>query len=313
MPTKSPPRPAGEGGPGPVLSVRGLRFRYPGRTEPALHGVGFDLWPGEVLGVLGPNGSGKSTLLSAVLDVKKGHREGEVTLFGAPVSAGAGHRVGYATQMTALYLPLTVRENLVHAARLVLPRRRAGEAVRRSIEEFRLEGVLGRRVGELSGGWRRLVHIAASFVHEPPLRFLDEPTAALDFETRGRLVGLVADWAARGAAVVVTSHYPEDLEEMCTRLLVIRQGVVIRSATLADLLAGVSRRLVVEVSQEGRETTVTLELPARSGDLARDIAAALDAARVTPEARLENLRLTSANLRGLLTGDPRLTGVIVND
>ncbi|MFD5537583.1 ABC transporter ATP-binding protein [Streptomyces sp. NPDC127079] len=298
---------------GLVLTIRGLRFRYAGRQEDVLQGISFDVARGEVVGILGPNGSGKSTLLSAVLDMRKGHRDGLVSI--APDLGGRGARtaVGYATQQTALYGELTCRENLLHAARLVLPRGAVREAVARCVDEFGLVSVVSRKVGELSGGWRRLVHIAASFVHDPPLRFLDEPTTALDFETRGQLVELVRGWSTRGVTSIVTSHYPEDLEEMCTRLVVIRHGRVVRTARLADLLTGLSRQLVIETTENGEKTSTRVRMPSAAGDLAGAVTQALTAVRIGPSARLETVGVAAASLRGLLTQDPQLAGVIEDE
>jgi ABC-2 type transport system ATP-binding protein len=298
--------PAGRGD--PLLRVRDLWFRYRGQAEPAVRGISFDVEAGEVLGILGPNGSGKSTLLSAVFDARKGHRAGTVT--GASETGPLGGRVGYATQQTALYQQLTTRENLVHAARLVLPAGRVRAAVDAALDEFGLGSVRDHVVGELSGGWQRLAHIAASFVHDPPLRFLDEPTSALDFDTRGRLVELVRAWSARGVASVVTSHYPEDLEEMCTRLVIIKAGELIRSATLAQLLAGLSRQLVIELSDERGTREVRVAMPEHAAELPTAVADALRTGAATGAARITGLRVTAATLRGLLTEDPLLAGVV---
>lgn len=289
----------------PLLRVRDLRFRYHGQAEPAVRGISFEVGPGEVLGILGPNGSGKSTLLSAVFDARKGHRAGTVTC--GPATGRLGGHVGYATQETALYQQLTTRENLVHAARMVLPAGRVRAAVDAAVDEFGLGTVCDRIVGKLSGGWQRLAHIAVSFVHDPPLRFLDEPTSALDFDTRGRLVELVRAWSARGVASVVTSHYPEDLEEMCTRLMIIRGGELIRSATLSQLLAGLSRQLVIELSDEHGAREVRVALPEFADELPQAVA---DAVGASGTAKITGLRVTAATLRGLLTEDPRLAGVV---
>jgi len=292
--------------PHPALSVRDLRFRYPGAAEAALRSAAFDVWPGEVLGVLGANGSGKSTLLTALLGARKGEVSGRVVLAGG-ADVPRTRTIGYATQQTALYRHLTVGENLLHMARLVLPGRRVRSAVRDCVEEYELAPVLRRPVGELSGGWQRLTHVAASFLHDPPVRLLDEPTAALDFQTRGRIVRLVKDWAtSRHTAIVVTSHYPEDLEEMCDRLIVLRAGAVVRSATLTELLSGLRREIVVEATDGGVSRSGRAPLPRDVGDLADHVSTAVLAGGMRPEARIDALRLTSATLRGLLADDPEL-------
>jgi ABC-2 type transport system ATP-binding protein len=293
-----------------ALSVRGLRFSYPGRSEPVLRDITFDLRPSEVVGVLGPNGSGKSTLLSALLDTRKGRRGGEVH-FGRKQTVPRG-LVGYATQQTALYRQLTVRENLLHAARILLPGGQVRASVDRCVKEFGLAEVASRPVHQLSGGWQRLVHLAVSFVHDPPVRILDEPTNALDFETRGRLVELVRGWRSRAIATLLTSHYPEDIEEMCTRIVVIRNGRAVRSAPLADLLAGLSRQLVVEATRHGTVVTGRAAAPTRLADLPAALGSAIrDCGGVDGE--VSDVRLTAATLRGLLTEDPQLKGMLADE
>jgi ABC-2 type transport system ATP-binding protein len=291
----------------PVLAVQNLRFRYPGTDDYALLSISFELVAGEVLGILGANGSGKSTLLAALLDVRSGERHGAVRFY--PREAGDHRgRIGYLAQQPSLYLSLTLWENLVHAARLVLPRRAVRPAVRRAVAEFRLGAVVDRPLRELSGGWRQLCHLAVSFVHDPPVRLLDEPTTALDFETRERVVQLVKGWAARGVACVVTSHYPEDLEQMCTRMVVIRQGESIRSACLADLLAQLRPTLVIELETVAGPRTMSLPLPDRFGDVSAAVEAAAE--RYGAAARVVAVRLSGGRLRDLLQGDPELAGVV---
>ncbi|MGF7233572.1 MAG: ATP-binding cassette domain-containing protein, partial [Frankia sp.] len=206
--------------------------------------MSFTVHHGQVLGILGANGSGKSTLLNALLDVRAGERRGEVVVDGP--GGGSRLEIGFAAQQIALYHLLTVRENLRHVARTLLPRRAVAAAVDDAISEHGLGEVAQTPVHQLSGGWQRLAHIATSFVHRPRIRLLDEPTAALDFEARGRLVALVNDWRRDGVLMLVTSHYPEDIDEICTHALVIQDGVVARYGTLDDLLAHHRRELMIE-------------------------------------------------------------------
>ena len=295
------------GGSDAPLSVRGLGFRYPGRRDQVLREITFDVGRGDVVGILGPNGSGKSTLLAAIVDMRGGVRSGEALFFGK--LDFPRRLVGFATQQIALYQQLTVRENLFHAARLLVPRRGVGLAVETCVDEYGLSGVVRKPVHQLSGGWQRLAHIAASFVHDPPMRFLDEPTNALDFEARARLIELVGGWRSRSIATVMTSHYPEDIEEMCQRIVVIREGRAVRSGKLADMLLGLSRQLVVEGLEDGAVVSGRANAPSRLGDLAGTVDTLLQKCR-SHDADLVSVRLTSATLRGLLTEDPQLRGVL---
>jgi ABC-2 type transport system ATP-binding protein len=223
-----------------ALTVSDLSFRYPGRDRHVLAGLSFEAPAGSALGVLGANGSGKSTLLAALAGARAGLRTGTVTLSGAArsdLTQPDPRAIGFATQDVALYRELTVRENLRHAARVTMRRDRVAAAVDRAIAEYGLAPVVDVAAHRLSGGWARVAHLAATFVHDPPVRLLDEPTAALDFEARVRLVALIRSWRDSGVICVVTSHYPEDIEEMCEAVVVIAGGAVVYRGTVADLAA----------------------------------------------------------------------------
>lgn len=288
------------------LTANDLSFRYRGAGLPVLSGVTFQVGAGQVLGVLGANGSGKSTLLNALLDVRMGERDGEVRIAGEPI---AGRRnVGLATQHVALYQRLTVVENLRHFASIRLPRRLASKAVDDAVDEHNLRRVAKTPVHQLSGGWRRLTHIATSFVHRPLVRLLDEPTTALDFQARGRLVELTKQWRRDGALLLVTSHYPEDIQELCTHAMVLRGGRLAWHGTLANLLSRQRRTLVVEVTTD--TGTVVMRHPApQTAKEARDVLDRMLAA----EGRLANGQLQAIRIadstRELLASDPQLRKV----
>jgi ABC-2 type transport system ATP-binding protein len=287
------------------LSVSGLSFRYPKQPDPVLRDVSFEVRPGQSLGVLGPNGAGKSTLLNALLKVRPGTRSGTVAFGGVPGIRRTA--VGYATQQTALYQQLTVVENIRHVGRMLLPRRAVAAAVDRNLVEFGLTSRADEPVHRLSGGWQRLAHLAAGFVHDPPLRLLDEPTTALDFETRARLVSLVEQWRSAGATVLVTSHYPEDIEEMCTHAVVIRGGTVARHSSVPDLVAGYRRELIITLAGAGGARDVRRPLP----DTVRGLGAAVEdlAAREGLRGdRLLGVSTTGTRLRDVLSADPELRG-----
>ena len=290
----------------PGMTVSGLSFRYPGARASVLRDVGFTVTSGQVLGVLGANGSGKSTLLNALLDVRSGQRAGTVTFTDADRGQAA-----LASQSISLYQQLTVLENLRHAARTQLPRRLVRAAVDDAIAEYGLDAVARRPVHQLSGGWQRITHIATSFVHRPMIRLLDEPTAALDFEARGRLVALVGNWRRAGTLILVTSHYPEDIEEIGTHALVIHNGTVARHETLADLLASHRRELVIDVATDAGPEQLRRPAPATVADAHALIEGLLGDGAT--QGTLRGIRLTDNTLRELLAADPQLKGLLDDD
>ncbi|MER7210340.1 MULTISPECIES: ABC transporter ATP-binding protein [Streptosporangium] len=290
-----------------LLAVTDLSFAY-GDSQPVLTGVTLRLRGGQVLGVLGRNGAGKSTLINAILDIVPGRRAGEVVLGQEGTGGDTRRHVGVAGQRISLYKKLTVAENLTHAARLVLPRGRVAAATERAIEDFGLAKVARTPVHRLSGGWERLSHIAASFVHAPRLRFLDEPTSALDFETRTRLVALMARWRQDGDAMIVTSHYPEDIEETCTHVAVVSGGTVVGVGPLRDLLGGYHSELLMRVGGEDGPLTLRAPAPGTVGQAAETLARWAREGHAA--SAVESVRLTSRNLREIISLDPELRGSV---
>ncbi len=276
------------------LRVESLSARYPHQLDWVLKNVSFRIGPGESVGILGPNGVGKSTLLRALLDMHTGERSARVTYngkVGIPRTA-----VGFATQQTALYSQLTVAENLRHVARLTVPTR-VCDAVDRCLREYGLERIAKRRVHDLSGGWQRLVHLACSFAHDPAIRMLDEPTNALDFETRTRLIDLLATWRERGDVCLLTSHYPEDIDEMCSHALVLYDDQTTRFGRLSDLMASVTPELILRQNLSGSPTTSRLKLPRPTPDLIDVVRALEDHGRHTDRGCVTGLNLAASSVR----------------
>lgn len=286
-----------------ALDVQRLCFTYPGQHEPTVRGVSLTVAAGTSLGLLGRNGSGKSTLLNAILGIRNGTRSGEVRVDGS---------VGFASQRVALYRHLSVVENVRHHARLTVGRRQVAGAVDEAIDEFGLSSVRTKLVNTLSDGWQKLCHLAASFVHRPLVRILDEPTAALDMEARDRLVALTSGWRQTGNAIVITSHYPEDIEEMCTDAVIVVAGAVQLSTSIAALLGERNAQLVVETRDGARLGREVLDLPSTIGGLSMMTQTLAREPRVA-QRRLVSVRTAGTSLREVLATDRRLQGVAVCD
>jgi ABC-2 type transport system ATP-binding protein len=203
----------------PAIAAAGVSKRY-GRRE-ALRDVSFEAAPGEILAVIGPNGAGKTTLLSIVAGIQ-------------PPTAGSVSRppreVGWVPQHPAVYAKLSVAENLRLFARL----ERVGDAdaaVRAMLEQTGLADRAGDELGRLSGGNRQRVNIAVGLLADPPVLLLDEPSSSLDPRQRERLWEFVGGLAARGRAVVFSTHNVGEAERYADRVLVLADGEVLFTGT----------------------------------------------------------------------------------
>jgi ABC-2 type transport system ATP-binding protein len=209
------------------LSVEGLSFRYPGRDEPVLDKMSLDIPDGGVFGLLGPNGAGKTTLISVLAGQLRG-ASGRVRIEG---------RVGLVPQDYAFYSMLTARENLrFFAAVQGLGGAQLGRRVEAVAAFSRIEGVLARRAGQLSGGLKRRLNLAIGLLTEPEVLLLDEPTAGVDPQSRAFLLESIRALARPGRTIVYTSHYMEEVQEICDRVAIMDAGRVLASGTLAELL-----------------------------------------------------------------------------
>lgn len=286
-----------------LLKATNVSFSYVGSEAAVFDGVNLELHPGQSLGLLGPNGAGKSTLLGMLTNTIHGERSGQVRIQDGLGSIGQA--IGYATQDVALYPTLTVGENLVHMARLILGKARCAEAAERAVTEFRLEAIAGQRVQGLSGGQRRLAHLAVSFVHQPRIRLLDEPTTALDFETRNRIVALASQWCSDGCALLVTAHYPEDVEEFSTSISVLQDRRLLNIGSLEDFVQGKERELTVAIGEDGQTPThVQHALGSGTASELVSIFGQLD-----PHANIRNITISGNRLRSLLEQNGSLSVV----
>ncbi|MBX9584665.1 MAG: ABC transporter ATP-binding protein [Gemmataceae bacterium] len=233
----------------PVLEVADVRKRY-GPTV-ALDGVSLSIGGGELFGLLGPNGAGKTTLISILTGLTDADG-GTVRLFGEPF--GRGRRdlrrlVGIGTQDLSIYPDLTARENLRFFGKLYGVR---GDDLAGRIEEvLSAVGLSDRgddRAGTFSGGMKRRLNLAAAVVHRPKLVFLDEPTTGVDPQSRNHIYQQVRALNAAGVTVVYTSHYLEEVEQLCRRIAILDGGRVRACDTLPDLLKTLDASLRVAVA-----------------------------------------------------------------
>lgn len=204
----------------------------------AVRDVSFSVKRGEIFGVLGPNGAGKSTtirMLSGLLDPSGG----SATVVGFDVAKDTERvkeRIGYMTQRFSLYEDLTVEENLRFFAGLYgVPKKERRARVDQTLERTGLVLRRSQISGTLSGGWKQRVALASSTIHEPPLLFLDEPTAGVDPVSRRDFWERIHQIAAGGTTVLLTTHYMDEAER-CHRLAFIFRGAVLTIGTPGEVV-----------------------------------------------------------------------------
>jgi ABC-2 type transport system ATP-binding protein len=205
----------------------------------AVRDVTFEVRRGEIFGVLGPNGAGKSTtirMLCGILDPSGGR--GTVVGFDIEKDAESIKRnIGYMTQRFSLYEDLTVEENLrFYAGVYGVPFAKRRARVDAVIDRAGLGGRRRQLAGTLSGGWKQRVALASATIHDPPLLFLDEPTAGVDPVSRREFWEQIHAIAARGTTAVMTTHYMDEAER-CHRLAFIFRGTLLDIGTPTEIVA----------------------------------------------------------------------------
>jgi ABC-2 type transport system ATP-binding protein len=223
--------------PDPIIETRGLSRRFGDLV--AVRDVSLKVQRGEIFGVLGPNGAGKSTtirMLCGILDPTSGSG----TVVGCDVATQAERikeRIGYMTQRFSLYEDLSVVENLRFYAGLYgVPPERRRARVEEALEHTGLAARRTQIAGTLSGGWKQRVALASATIHEPPLLFLDEPTAGVDPVSRREFWEQIHQLSDGGTTVLVTTHYMDEAER-CHRLAFIFSGSLLDVGTPGEIVA----------------------------------------------------------------------------
>lgn len=229
-----------------MLEVRGIHKRYD--DLPALRGVSLDIAAGQILALLGRNGAGKTTLVGIVSGLRDPDA-GSVRIEGIDVFAdkrAARSKLGLAPQETGVFPSISVRDNLVAFGRLAgMHKRDLPARIDEIAATIGLSDLLDRAPRTLSGGERRRLHTAIALVHRPPLLLLDEPTVGADIDGRARLLGLVRQLAADGAAVLYTTHYLHEVEALGADVAIIENGSVIAAGSQQDLIGRYGATTVV--------------------------------------------------------------------
>lgn len=219
-----------------MIHIENLVKRYGDLV--ALNHLNLDIHEGEIFGLLGPNGSGKTTAINCLLSLLK-YDKGTIEIFGQPMTPDnyqAKQQIGIVLQNVAVFDELTVYENIDYFCGLyVSDKKKRKELVDDAVRFVGLEDYCKMYPKKLSGGLLRRLNIACGIAHKPRLIIMDEPTVAVDPQSRNKILEGIQKLNAQGSTIIYTSHYMEEVEQICTRIAIMDHGRVIASGTSEEL------------------------------------------------------------------------------
>jgi ABC-2 type transport system ATP-binding protein len=290
-----------------AVAVRDVHKRF-GAVH-ALAGISLDVPQGEFFGLLGPNGAGKTTLISALGGLARAD-SGTLAVMGHDVTRDyreARRAVGIVPQEIVFDPFFTVRETLELQSGYFGLRRNA-EWIDELLERLALKSKANANMRSLSGGMKRRVMVAQALVHRPSVIVLDEPTAGVDVELRQTLWEFIRSLNAAGRTILLTTHYLEEAQQLCSRIAMMKEGRIVALDSTASLLSEFSQR-VLRVKLEGSELPAAL-----AAEATRDAAGwwripIADVAHV--EEALHAMRAAGATVASLEVAEPELEEVFV--
>ena len=219
-----------------MIHIENLVKRYGDLV--ALNHLSLDIHEGEIFGLLGPNGSGKTTAINCLLSLLK-YDKGTIEIFGQPMTPDnyqAKQQIGIVLQNVAVFDELTVYENIDYFCGLyVSDKKKRKKLVDDAVQFVGLEDYCKMRPKKLSGGLLRRLNIACGIAHKPRLIIMDEPTVAVDPQSRNKILEGIQKLNVQGSTIIYTSHYMEEIEQICTRIAIMDHGRVIASGTSEEL------------------------------------------------------------------------------
>lgn len=267
-----------------MIRIENLVKRYGDLV--ALDHLNLEVYEGEVFGLLGPNGCGKTTAISCLLALLK-FDKGKISIFGEeikPDSYGMKRKIGIVPQDVAVFYELSVKENIEYFCGLyVADKIQRKKCVEEAIAFTGLEGYQKMRPHQLSGGLLRRLNIACGIAHKPKLIIMDEPTVAVDPQSRNHILEGIQRLNREGATVIYTSHYMEEVEQICTRIAIMDHGQVLATGTKEEL------KSMIKTGE-----TITIEAVALSEEQLAQMGELPHVFQVTYEEQVLKLRLSGA-------------------
>lgn len=232
-----------------VIKVRNLTKEY--KTLRAIDDLSFEVLEGEILGLLGPNGSGKSTTINCILSLLN-YSYGDIEIFNQKMRPDAyeiKRKIGVVFQDVAVFEELNVYDNIDFFCGLYIKdKEERKKCINNAIKLVGLEDFTKFYPKQLSGGLLRRLNIACGIAHKPKIIFLDEPTVAVDPQSRNNILDGIKELRKKGATIVYTTHYMEEVEILCDRVIILDKGKIIASGTNDELkeLAHIEEKVTVE-------------------------------------------------------------------
>ena len=234
-----------------IIEVKNLTKKY--KELKAVDDLSFEVHEGEILGLLGPNGSGKSTTINCLLSLLN-YSHGSIKIFGKemkPDSYDLKSKIGVVFQEVSVFDELTVYENIDYFCGLYISDKETRKKyIEDAISLVGLEDFKKFYPKKLSGGLLRRLNIACGIAHKPKLIFLDEPTVAVDPQSRNNILDGIKKLRDDGATIVYTTHYMEEVEILCDRVIILDKGKILAAGTTDELkeLAKIEEKISIEVN-----------------------------------------------------------------
>lgn len=246
-----------------IIEVKNLTKEY--KKLKAVDNLSFEVYEGEILGLLGPNGSGKTTTINSILSLLT-FNEGSIKIFGKemkPNSYETKAKIGVVFQDVAVFDELTVYDNIGYFCGLYIKDKTLRKKyIEEAITLVGLEEFKKFYPKQLSGGLLRRLNIACGIAHKPKLIFLDEPTVAVDPQSRNNILDGIKRLRNEGATIVYTTHYMEEVEILCDRVIILDKGKIIASGTNDELkeLANIEEKVSMEIIELNKKTLEEIKL-----------------------------------------------------
>ena len=244
-----------------VVKIENLVKRY--KELIALDHFNLEIQKGEIFGLLGPNGSGKTTTINCLLSLLK-YDKGSIEIFGqqmTPDNYDVKRRIGIVMQNVAVFEELNVYENIDYFCGLYIKDKTLRrQYIEEAIEFAGLGEFVKFRPKKLSGGLLRRLNIACGIAHKPELIILDEPTVAVDPQSRNRILEGIVELNQKGATIIYTSHYMEEVEQICTRIAIMDKGKNIALGTSDELKSMIRNSETIKIHIPALEDSMLEEI-----------------------------------------------------